>query len=66
MTEKKLKNGDLCKMLVHYDGHPPGTIVVFSHASRDKKSKHAGIFSPEGEPDMQSMMMLYPEEVELC
>ena len=31
--------------------------------SKDRNEKPAGIFSPEGEPDMQSMMMLYAEEV---
>lgn len=58
-----LRSGDKCKMKVSYDGHSVGTVVVFSHMSQDKKDKPVGIFSPDGEPDMQSMMMLYAKEV---
>lgn len=45
------------------DGHREGTLVIFKWMTSDGKW---AVLSPNGEPDMQSMLCSKPDELELA
>lgn len=60
----ELVKGKAYRLTVNYDGNKVGDVIIFSHLSTDKKGAPVGVFSPNGEPDMQSMFMAYLSEIE--